>query len=357
MSPVFDRTVELGLAAVSVYNHMWLPTSYGDAEAEYRRLTEAVAIWDVAAQRHVEISGADAEAFVDRCTMVDARRLEPGHGTYAPLVDHDGILVNDPVLFRTPDDRWRFSIADSDVGLWFDALAHAEAHRVEVRELPTATIAVQGPNAPAVADRLDLALDQLAEKQHEPGRIGDVEVVCSRSGWSSQPGFEVFVDEPDRAPEVWDAIWAAGEGLGIGPGAPNQAERIESGLLSYGTDTGYHADPFELGIGDLAELDTDDFIGRDALRRIRADGPRRRLVGCSISGPRIEQFRRPIPLGGDADPADTLEQLRIAVHSPARGENVGLCLVAVERDLDADERVAFPDGERTLRFTEFPFPD
>lgn len=359
-SPVFDCTVRAGLSAVSTYNHMWLPMSYGDLDAEYERLTTRVSMWDVCAQRHVSVEGADADRLTQLVTAVDVSDTPPGQAIYAPMVDGDGTLINDPVLLHWLDRTWRFSIADADVGLWLAGVAHGREFDITVRELDTVTIAIQGPNAHDVTAALGLewtaGLDRFRLRRATiaaPDR-GRIDVVVSRSGWSSQDGVEIFCDQADVAESLWQAIAAAGEPFGIGPGAPNATERIENTFLSYGTDTGYDANPLELGMADTIDLDGPDFIGRDALRRISADGPGRQLIGCVIAGDDIDTLPHPVPLSIDST---DVGRLRAGTHSPRFRRNIGLALIDARCSPGDIGIVVLPagHGERSVRLVDLPF--
>lgn len=354
-SPFFDCTVRAGLVAVTGYNHMWLPTSYGDADAEYRRLVEGVSMWDVSAQRHVQVAGDAADELVQLVTAIDVDRAEPGRGIYAPMVDAAGRLINDPILLRVDDGTWRFSIADADVRLWIAGVAAGRSMAATVTELDTATLAVQGPRAEAVMADLGLGwISDMEDLERRSAQIDGIEVLVSRSGWSKQGGVELFLDDVDHAEQLWRAVEAAGRPHGIGPGAPNQSERIENVLLSYGTDTGFDANPLELGLEDHLDLDGPDFIGRDALRRVRSDGPQRQLLGALVSGERINRFGHPttVRIAGD-----DVGQLRAAAWSPKYSTNLGLALVAAEVAVGSSARTSTPDGERTLTLVELPFAD
>jgi aminomethyltransferase len=356
-SPFFDATVAAGLTAVSTYNHMWLPMSYGDPDAEYRRLTEAVALWDVAAQRHLEVRGPDADALVQLVTAVDVTTVPPGAGRYAPMTDHDGTLVNDPVVLRFDDGSWRLSISDGDVRLWIDALGRARGWRATVRELDTATLAVQGPSTPAVLAALGCGdLTSMPHLARRRDRIDGIDVWVSRSGWSHQEGAELFLDAPvpERALALWRAVAEAGRPFDIGPGAPNPSERIEDVLLSYGTDTGYDADPLEVGLGPLVDLDGPDFVGRDALRDVRHRGPRRQLLGAVIEGDRRPVLSRPAPLRLADRPVG---ELRAAAWSPRFTRNLGLALVEAGTPVGADGVAATPEGEQAVRLVALPFAE
>ena len=359
-SPFFPATVRAGVTAVSTYNHMWLPMSYGDPDAEYERLTTGVSMWDVAAQRHTEVRGTDADAVVELVTAVDTSSTDENRAVYAPICDHDGRLINDPVLFHWHDGSWRFSISDSDIRLWLQAIIRGHEFDAKVTELDTATLAIQGPKSGGVIDALGFEwfgdLDQFEQRpavlQLHDGKA--VDVVVSKSGWSTQGGCEIFLDDPEYAVELWDTVAAAGAPFGIGPGAPNPTERIESVLLSYGTDTGYDADPLELGLSDHLDLDRPDFIGQAALRRIREHGPARRLRGVVIDGPDMSPLRQPVPFsidGGDVG------RLRAATHSPRFGRNIGLALVEANRGPGDVGTVELADGERTARLVDLPFSE
>jgi aminomethyltransferase len=354
-SPFFDATVGAGLTSVSVYNHMWLPMGYGDPRAEYERLTSGVSMWDVAAQRHLSIDGIDAAPLVQLVSAVDVSRLRPGRAQYAPIVDHDGVLLNDPILLRLPGGSWRFSVADSDLRLWIDAVAHGAGLAARAVELDTATLAVQGPRAALVAHDLGLAwFDDLEQFELRAATIAGLDVVVSRSGWSTQGGFEVFLDEVSGAEDLWQAVASAGEAHGIGPGAPNAAERIENVLLSYGTDTGYHADPMELGLESHLDLDGPPFIGRDALRRIRAEGPRRRLRGAVIDGGGLGVLSHPVPF---VVHGEVVGELRAAATSPRFGRDLGLALVEAACLAGTTGVVHLPDGTRKAELVDLPFED
>jgi glycine cleavage system aminomethyltransferase T len=354
-SPYFDATVRAGLTAVSCYNHMWLPMSYGDPDAEYERLVNGVSMWDVAAQRHVAVGGPDADRLVQTVTAIDTTDIGPGTARYAPIVDHEGTLINDPILLRMADGSWRFSIADSDVRLWIDAIAHGIGLDCTVAELDTATLAIQGPRTCDVLEPLGLAeARDLGDFEMMPVEVSDIPVVLSRSGWSNQGGVELFLDDPTHAERLWEIVADAGAPAGIGPGAPNPAERLESVLLSYGTDTGYDADPIEIGLEDHLDIDGPEFIGQAALRAIAERGPARRLVGAVIDGDAFGTLPRPVPLTVDGD---VVGELRSGVRSPRFGRNIGLALVAADTVLGTVGDVCLPDGERRVELVSIPFEE
>lgn len=269
----------------TVYNRMIMPTSYGDPLAEYWRIINDVSIWDVAVERQVEVAGPDAFELVQRLCARDLQNCVIGKGKYVPVCDHAGHLINDPVLLRIEDDRFWFSIADSDLLLWARAVASERGLDVSVSEPDVAPLAMQGPKAEAVV--VDLLGDWVKELKlfwFKDAKIDDIPIIVARSGWSKQGGFEFYLQDGARGVELWDKVMEAGAPFGIGPGAPNAVERIESGLLSYGSDTDDFTDPFEAGMGRYVSVDSDaDFIGKDVLKQIAEEGQKRQRIGLFIA--------------------------------------------------------------------------
>ena len=327
-SPFFDSTVADGVTHFTIYNHMYMPVSYGDPDAEYRRLLEKVAMWDVAVERQVQISGVDAERLVRYLIPRDLKDCPVGRGMYVPLCDHDGRLINDPVILRLAEDKFWLSIANSDVLLWVRAVA-AEGHfDVSVIEPDVSPLAIQGPNAEAVAvDLLGEWVRELKYFHFRETMLDNIPLIAGRSGWSKQGGFEFYLRDGSKGAELWDRVKEIGAPYEIGPGAPNPIERLESGLLSYGVDTLPDSDPFEVGLNKMISLDrTDQFIGKTALRRKAEQGLTRKLVGIVINGEPLVPNEHPWPTNVDGKPVGSV---RAACYSPRRRENIGIALLSV----------------------------
>lgn len=330
-SPFFEATVAAGVSAFTVYNHMYMPTSYGDPAEEYRRLTERVALWDVAGQRQVEIAGPDAASLVQYLSARSLSGLKGGRARYAPICDHDGYLINDPVVLCLADDRFWLSIADSDLGLWAKAVAAERGDDVRVFEPDVSPLAIQGPLAEELA--IDLfgaeVVGSLGFFHHVGAEIDGIPLVLCRSGWSKQNGFELFLTDGSRGVELWDRVMESGARFGIGPGTPNASERIESGLLSFGSDNGPRTDPFETGLGAWVNLDGEyDFIGKAALLARVERGVERALVNVSFvddSGP-VESLPLEHPRAALLN-GQVVGELRNAVWSPRLGHAIGIGLV------------------------------
>ena len=372
VTPFTDRAAAAGMTKAMVYNHTVLPIGTDDAAAEYRALTETAAIWDVGCERQVQITGPDAHRLITYLCARDLRDLPVGVARYAPMCDHQGRLVNDPMALRIDETTFWLSIADSDVLLWARAVAGEGGYDVEVSEPDVWPLAIQGPRAEDVVaaalgewvrdlrffrfdrydryDRYDRSLE---------GR--SIPMVVCRSGWSGQDGFELFLMDGAKGEQLWDLLWGAGQPFGLGVGAPNNPERIESFLLSFGGDTDFESDPDEAGIGRFVSLKRDDsgqagheFIGKEALVARRASGTQRRLVGVVIDGEPPMPLRSPRSLQNpDGHPVGTLRAL---TRSPRFGANIGLALLDPPWFEPSTElRISLDGTQRTATTTTLPF--
>ncbi|UWQ90817.1 glycine cleavage system protein T [Rhodobacteraceae bacterium M382] len=304
-SAYFDATVRDGVRSFSVYNHMLIPGHFGDPEAEYDRLLNGVAMWDVAAQRQVQLQGPDAGKLAQYLTPRKLSKTKIGQGRYVPLCDHDGWLINDPVLLKLKEDLYWLSVADSDIHLWTAAIGRERGWDVDVSEPDVSPLAIQGPRAEDVTAKLfgphirDFKYFGFAQTV-----LDGIPLVLARSGWSKQGGFELYLQDSRHGNALWDKVKEAGREFDIGPGAPNDTERLESGLISYGADMRlqtHRANPFEMGMGALVDLTGGhDFVGKAALARITEEGVVRARIGLVIDGhPTPPGHQVPLRLNGD----------------------------------------------------------
>lgn len=352
-SPFFDATVADGVAAFSVYNHMYMPTSYGDPLAEYHRLIEGVSMWDVAVERQVELEGPDAETLARILTPRNLDGWKKGQGLYVPICRHDGTIINDPVLLPVADDRFWLSIADSDIVLWAQAVASERGLNVIVREPDVSPLAVQGPKAVEVVSSLfgDWIRD-LRYFGFREAELNGIPLVVARSGWSKQGGYELYLLDGSRGMELWNQVKEAGQPYGIGPGCPNYIERIESGLISYGADTDECTTPYELGLGRWIDCEQDvDFIGKEALASEILRNPVRRITGY-----RMEGSPPPVPhkckVTRNGAPAGFVSASCI---SPRVGGAIGIGLISNEATDGETLSCHTPEGEVAVTPVALPF--
>ena len=322
-SPFFEATRRAGCRSWGIYNHMYLPDWYADPVEEYRSLTEDAALWDAGVQRVVEISGPDASELVNRLTPRDLTRCAVGQGRYAPLTAEDGGIVNEPVALRLGENRWWLSLSDSDAGLWARGYAAGSGLDARVREPEIHPLQLQGPKSPAVMAALfgEAAL-RLGYYRTMETALDGIPVVVSRTGWTGELGFEIYLCDPARGGALWDRVMEAGAAHGIRAIAPSQIRRVEAGIFRYGADMTIENNPFEVtGLERLVEDQSADYLGKAALMRIRAEGVRRKLVGVALDA------AAPVRAAPDAAPARSggreVGKVTSLVWSPRLGRNVG----------------------------------
>ena len=355
-TPFSSRIEAQGVGGFTVYNHMLLPTFFRGLEEDYHHLKRHVQVWDVTCEQQVEVVGPDAARLVQLMTPRDLSRLAPGRCAYAPLVDETGGMINDPVILRLADDRFWISLADSDVALWGKGLALGMGLDARVFEPGVGPIAVQGPKADDLLSRV------LGDQVRNIRFFGFAVLpfaghafVVARSGWSKQGGFEIYIDDAASGQALWDALFAVGGDLHVGPGCPNLIERIEGALLSHGNDMTLENNPFECALERFVNLESPvEFIGRDALERVRdSGGPARIIRGVRFDGRAAPACIDPWPVLRSGAPAG---QVTSAAFSPDLAANIALAMM--ERDAwDAGTRVTVttPDGERDGEVADLPF--
>jgi len=355
-SPYFEATQRAGCRGYTVYNHMLLPIRYDSFEAEYRRLLADVTLWDVSVERNVEIAGRDGLRFAELLTPRDLSKCRVGEGRYVLLTDDAGGIVNDPVLLRLEENRFWLACADSDVLLWAKGVARNSGMDVELRELDVAPLQVQGPKS------RDLLQALVGERVLSLGyyhffetKIDAIPVIVTRTGWTGELGYELYLLDPARGVDLWKRVLKAGKRYRIAPTGPSDIRRIEAGILNYGIDMTLDNNPYELGLERLVNLDkAADFIGRDALRKIQREGVKKKLVGVEIGGSKMDlnMTRYPIRVEGK-----TAGFITSCVHSPRLKRNIGYAMLPVERTAEKRLKIDAPGGTRSAMIVPMPFID
>ncbi len=320
----FEARSLASATAVSVYNHVALPTAYASLEDDYWHLREHVQIWDVACQVQVQIKGRDALKLVEYLTPRDLSRIVPGQCMYAPLIDEHAGIVNDPIILCLAADHYWLSISDSDVLLWVKGLAMGGGFDVSVTDPDVFPLAIQGPKAEVLLERLiDEPVASIRPFRFIHTQIAGTPLVVARTGWSGQGGFEMYLDRPSEGINLWDAVVAKGRDLNLRPGCPNLIDRIETGLLSYGNDMTLGNNPIESGLDRFFKLGkTADYLGRAALEKIALAGPEMQMVRLAVPGDAIANPRETYAMRvSDAQGAGYVTSI---TYSPRLKCNVGL---------------------------------
>ena len=329
-SPMFEATRRAGCTSYDIYNHMYLPAYFDDIDVEYEALNNDVTLWDVGVERTVQVSGPDADKLVNLVTCRDLTKCVVGQGKYMPVIAPDGGIVNDPVLMHVEKNKWWLQLADSDAHLYLMGVLVNSGLDAEVTLPDVHPVQVQGPKAIDTLQALvGESIRDLKYYWCAPFTIGDIPVVVTRTGWTAVPGFEINLLDFSRGDELWDAIMAAGEPHNIRPIAPCEARRIEAGIFNYGSDITLADTPFHvMGMERLVEEQSADYIGKEALERLRKTGVDRKLVGIMLEGRELRaEMSRTWPVFKDGNEVGFMTD---AVWSPGLKENIGYVRVPIE---------------------------
>jgi dimethylsulfoniopropionate demethylase len=308
-------------------NHTILPKGFTKSvEDDYWHLKKHVQLWDVGCQRQVEIRGPDAAKLTQLMTPRDLSNARIGRCLYAPIIDENAGMLNDPIILKLAEDHYWLSISDSDLLLWARGLAVGMKLNVAIDEPDVWPLAVQGPKSDdLMAKVFGAAVRDIRFFRFEELDFLGHPMIVARSGFSKQGGFEIYLDQPALALELWDALWDAGEDFNVSPGCPNLIERVEAGLLSYGNEMTRQNNPLECGFDQYCKLDGSiDFIGREALQGIAERGPDRLIRGVIFDGDACPACQYPWPVEVDGK---KIGHVTSAIWSPRFGKNVGLAMI------------------------------
>ena len=357
-SPYFDSTVKWGATGFSVYNHMYIPRDFGSPEQNFWNLIEKSILCDVAVERQVEITGPDAYKFIQLLTPRDLSKLSVGQCKYVLIVNDGGGILNDPVLLRLAENHFWLSLADSDILLWAQGVAVNSGLDVKISEPDVSPLQLQGPTSQEIMVKLfgesikDLKYYWLREYD-----LNGIPVVVSRTGWSSELGYEIYLRDGSKGNDLYDKIMTAGKEHGVQPGHTSSIRRIEGGMLSYHADADIHTNPFELGLDRLVNLDSEiNFIGKSALKKIKEDGISRKQVGLVIdceplSGPNTTFW----PIKKDRK---QIGKVTSAVYSPRLKKNIAIAMVEINfSKIGTNLEVATHEGNYNSTVVEKPFYD
>ena len=357
-SPYFDATVRWGAKGFSVYNHMYIPRDFGDPVQNFWNLVNDAILCDVAVERQVEITGPDAAQFVQLLTPRNLSECAVGQCKYVLITDENGGVLNDPVLLRLAENHFWLSLADSDILMWAKGVAVNSGLDVNLGEPDVSPLQLQGPKSGDIAKAIfGGRIDGLKYYWLEEFELNGIPLIISRTGWSSELGYEIYLRDGSRGNELWDHIMEVGKPMGLVPGHTSTIRRIEGGMLSYQADMDYTVNPFELGLGRLVDLEMDAaFIGKKALKKIKSDGIKRSQVGIEISCTPLKHPNTsywPIMVG-----SEEVGYITSAVYSPRLDKNIALAMMDVNHSaIDTAAETTTPEGNFPIKVVQKPFYD
>ncbi|MDC6448265.1 glycine cleavage T C-terminal barrel domain-containing protein [Alphaproteobacteria bacterium] len=357
-SPYFDATVKWGAKGFSVYNHMYIPRDFGDPEKNFWNLINDAILCDVSVERQVEITGPDAAEFVQLLTPRDLSKLSIGQCKYVLITNHEGGILNDPVLLRLAENHFWLSLGDSDILLWAQGVAINSDLNVTIKEPDVSPLQLQGPKSIDIMKVLfgDLIINMkyywLIETE-----LNGIPLVVSRTGWSSELGYEIYLRDGSRGNELWELIMEAGKQFNLQPGHTSSIRRIEGGMLSYHADADINTNPFELGMDRLVNLDNDNkFIGKDALIRIKEKGIKRKQVGMIIYCDPLEGPNT--TFWSILKNNNNIGKVTSAVYSPRLEKNIALGMVNIDyTEINTLVEIDMLNKSNKAKVVEKPFYD
>jgi glycine cleavage system aminomethyltransferase T len=349
-SPYFYASREHGVQRYSVYNHTYHPRHYGDPVDEYWALVNGVTLWDVGVEKQIQIKGPDAFELANMIVPRDLKKCAVDQCKYVFITGPDGGILNDPILLRVAEDEFWLSLADSDVNLYALGIAGAKGLDVTVQEIDVAPVQIQGPNAKKVL--VELFGDAVLEVPYYglmQTELAGMRVHVSRTGYTGEVGYEIYLhDASQHGQELWNTVLEAGKPHGLEVIGPCHIRRIEGGILAFGADMWYENNPFEVGYHYTWMVDLDqeaDFMGKAALKRIKAEGVGQKLVGVDIEGAPVGSYNDgsmidffPVSVDGT-----TVGRVTSACYSPRLEKNIGLAMLPIEHtDVGTELRVETP---------------
>ena len=357
-SPYFNATVRWGAKGFSVYNHMYIPRDFGSPEQNFWNLIEKSILCDVAVERQVEITGPDAYKFIQLLTPRDLSKLSIGQCKYVLIVNNEGGILNDPVLLRLGENHFWLSLADSDVLFWAQGVAVNSKLNVKIIEPDVSPLQLQGPTSGEIM--IKLFGDSIKDLKYywlKEFNLDGIPLIVSRTGWSSELGYELYLRDGTKGDDLYEKIMEAGKEHGLKPGHTSSIRRIEGGMLSYHADADINTNPFELGLDRLVNLESEiNFIGKDALKKIKQDGIKRKQVGIEIdceplSGPNTTFW----PVLNDQK---NIGKITSAVYSPRLKKNIALAMIDVDHSILGQKlKVKIDENVIDCSVVEKPFFD
>ena len=357
-SPYSDAALRWGAKGFSVYNHMYIPRDFGDPRQNFWYLVNDAILCDVSVERQVQIKGPDAAKFTQFLCCRDLSKCQVGQCKYVLITDQDGGIINDPILLKLAEDHFWLSIADSDVLLWARGVAVNSGMDVDISEPDVSPLQLQGPKS---RDVLRAAFgDAPTELKYYRFMEFDwdgVPLIISRTGWSSELGYEIFLRDGTQGEKLWEHLMAVGGPLGLKPGHTSSIRRIEAGMLSYHADMTLANNPYEMGMGRLVDLDMEaDFISKAALTLIKERGVSQQLVGLEIDGDPFvgsNDFFWPILKEGVK-----VGTVTSAIYSPRLQKNIALAMISIDNTASGRElQVDKLSETRTCTVVPIPFYD
>jgi aminomethyltransferase len=356
-TPFYTTHLALGARMIEFFG--WeMPVQYAGIIQEHRCVREHAGIFDLSHMGEFEVRGPGAKAFLQRLLTNNVERAADGKALYSALCKDDGGVIDDLLVYRRADDDFLVVVNASNIEKDFAWFEQHVPKGVELRNrsYDVALVAVQGPKAKEiVAPLVQAPVDELYYYEFRDDEIAGHRVTLARTGYTGEDGFEIYVENAE-AQAVWDAVWAAGEPLGmqpIGLGARDTL-RLEMGYALYGHELNESINPIEAGIGWVVSTKAGDgrprqFIGSDVIVPLKKNGASRTLRGLKLDGKGVPRQHCPVKAGGRA-----VGEVTSGTVSPSLNEPIGLALIDVDA-LDQPLSIEIRGREVPASLADVPF--
>ena len=306
---------------------MYIPRDFGNPEQNFWNLVNDAILCDVSVERQVEIKGPDATKFVQYLTPRDISKCDVGQCKYILLTDNNGGILNDPVLLRIEENHYWLSLADSDILLWAKGVLINSGMDVQLCEPDVSPLQLQGPKSREIMKKIfGEQIDEIGYYRFKKFKKFGIPLIISRTGWSSELGYEIFLCDGSKGSMLWEEIMEIGAPLGLKPGHTSTIRRVEGAMLSYHADINSNNNPYEVGLGRLVDLDKDDdFIGKLALTNIKKNGAKNKQIGLVIE---CDPLQNPNNEFWDIiNNNKKIGKVTSAVYSPRLEKNIALAII------------------------------
>ncbi|HSN86120.1 MAG TPA: glycine cleavage system aminomethyltransferase GcvT [Thermoanaerobaculia bacterium] len=348
-TPLYESHAELGARLVPFAG--WeMPVQYAGVIDEHRAVRTAAGLFDVSHMGEIRVRGAGAESFLQRLTPNDVSKLAPGRAHYSGLLTEQGTYIDDLLIYRLAPEDFLVVVNASNAPRDFEWIASRAGEETEVIDESDrwALIALQGPKAKEILEPLSPGASEIRYYGFRQGEVDGRPALISRTGYTGEDGFEVYV-APDHAARILRKLVDAGvKPCGLGA---RDTLRLEAKMALYGNDIDQTTTPLEADLGWIVKLDTGDFAGRDVLAREKAEGTRRKLVGFEMVDRGIARHGYPIVDGGQE-----IGVVTSGTHSPTLKKAIGLAYLPLDKCAQGTEFMVLIRGKETrARVVPTPF--
>lgn len=354
-TPLYDVHTEAGAKLIDFGGWM-MPVQYTSIVDEHMAVRNRAGIFDVSHMGEVSIEGRDAESFLQKIITNDISRIKPYQIMYSPICYPDGGVVDDVLVYKFSDCK--FIVVTNAANTlkdyeWFLENRDGDVEITDVSE-DYALLAVQGPNAEKVLAKLtDYDLKEIRFfRFRDDITIDGIEVMISRTGYTGEDGFEIYLP-PQYAVKLWHSIIDAGAEYGLMPAGLGARDtlRFEAALPLYGHEISKGISPLEGGLGKFVNFEKGDFIGRDSLKAQKEEGLKRKLVGFEMLDRGIAREGYEVLVDGES-----IGYVTSGSHSPSLGKNLGMALIKTEyADIDNDIYIVVRKRKLKARLICLPF--